>query len=254
MRSQSLFALVTGASTGIGRAVATEFGKLGYTTILVARNSQGLEETKQFVTQVGGSATIYSCDLSQTDQVISLATKITADFNHLDTIINIAGIWHGQNQVYADTDFEKFTSQVILDTINVGLTAPTLLIHQLLPIMPPHSHIVNLSGTFESGAKGWLPYYVSKRAIEDLTAGLAEELGDKPIYVNCVSPSDTATPQYQKYFPEDAADANSPQDIAKLIADITTKQETGKFYVIKKTPHHPIISSVTITKPRFISP
>ena len=96
------------------------------------------------------------------------------------------------------------------------------------------SAIVNISGTFENGAKGWVPYFASKRALEDLTVGLAQELEEKGIRVSCVSPSDTATESYIKYFPEDAKDANSPEDVAKLVADVCEKDETGKFWVIKK--------------------
>ena len=96
------------------------------------------------------------------------------------------------------------------------------------------SSIINLSGTFEDGGKGWLPYYASKRALEDFTLGLADELRDKGIKVNCVSPSDTATEEYIKYFPEDAKDANFPEVVAKVIAGLVTGTETGKFVVIKK--------------------
>jgi NAD(P)-dependent dehydrogenase (short-subunit alcohol dehydrogenase family) len=96
------------------------------------------------------------------------------------------------------------------------------------------SSIVNLSGTFENGAKGWLPYFASKRALEDFTLGLAEELRGKGIRVNCVSPSDTATEEYQKYFPEDARDASTPEQVAKLVVDVAEKDEMGKFWVIKK--------------------
>ena len=75
--------------------------------------------------------------------------------------------------------------------------------------------MINLSGTFENGAKGWLPYFVSKRAIEDLTLGLAQELEEKDIQVNCISPSDTATEAYAKFFPQYMNDAIEPSEIAK---------------------------------------
>jgi len=100
--------------------------------------------------------------------------------------------------------------------------------------MSKGSSIINISGTFEGGAKGWLPYYVSKRGIEDLTLGLSEELKKKEINVNCISPSDTATEEYIKYFPEDAKDANSPEDIAKEVLNLIDSDQTGQFVVIKK--------------------
>jgi len=152
----------------------------------------------------------------------------------VDVLVNAAAIWHGKDELYAGKDLQIFDQKVILDTYTVGFTALTLLIHGLLPVMGKGSSIANISGTFENGAKGWLPYFASKRALEDFTLGLAEELKDKGIRVNCVSPSDTATEAYIKYFPEDAKDANSPEDVAKLVADVCEKDETGKFWVIKK--------------------
>ena len=98
------------------------------------------------------------------------------------------------------------------------------------------SSIINISGTFENGAKGWLPYYVSKRAIEDFTVGLAqdEQVINKKMKVNCISPSDTATEEYKKYFPEDAKDANSSKDIAKEVLNLIQSNESGQFVTIKK--------------------
>ena len=228
------FAVVTGASTGIGRAIAIELGKNGATVVLVARNKEKLEETKRLVEQAGGKGIVIETDLSDINSVNKLISSIKEITNKIDVIVNIAGIWHGDSEVFAGKDFETFNQQIILDTFSVGLIAPTLLVHGLVSIMSQGSNIVNLSGTFENGAKGWLPYYVSKRGIEDLTQGLAAELKDKQINVNCISPSDTATEEYKKYFPEDAVDANSPEIIAKEIVELINSNQTGQFVVVKK--------------------
>jgi len=90
---------------------------------------------------------------------------------------------------------------------------------------------------FESGAKGWLPYYVSKKAIEDLTIGLAEELKDKDIQVNAISPSDTATEAYKKYFPQYIGEAIEPSEIGKYAVYLCSKEAsgiTGKVFILKK--------------------
>lgn len=228
------FAVVTGASTGIGRATAIELSKSSGTIALVARNKERLEETKKLVEEVGGTAVVFEADLSSVDSVNNLIQSIKQQTQQVDILVNIAGIWHGDNEVFAGKDFETFNQQTVLDTFSVGLIAPTLLVHGLLSIMPQGSNIINLSGTFENGAKGWLPYYVSKRGIEDLSQGLAEELKDKQINVNCISPSDTATEAYKKYFPEDAIDANLPETIAKEIINLINSNQTGQFVVVKK--------------------
>lgn len=227
-------ALVTGASAGIGRAVAVELGKKGFKVGLVARRRERLEETKELVEATGGMAEVFVCDLADGLQISNMLEIVTKRFETVDALVNVAGVWHGDGEVYAGREFENFDQKVISDTYAVGFTAPTLLVHGLLPIMVKGSTIVNLSGTFENGAKGWLPYFASKRALEDFTLGLAEELSDRGIRVNCVSPSDTATEEYQKYFPEDAVGANSQDQVAKLVVEVSQKNETGKFWVIKK--------------------
>ena len=102
--------------------------------------------------------------------------------------------------------------------------------------MKQKSKIINLSGTFENGSKGWLPYYVSKRGIEDLTIALSQELKEKSIQVNCISPSDTATEAYSKFFPEYIDEAIDPIEIAKKIVELCDENNTttGKVIVMKK--------------------
>jgi len=121
-----------------------------------------------------------------------------------------------------------------VDTMMVDLIAPTLLVHGVVALLKKGSSIINISGTFEDGAKGWLTYYVSKRAVEDLTVGLSQELGDKGIRVNCISPSDVSTEEYKKYFPEYAKNALSPEEVAQFALELVSKEISGKVYVIKK--------------------
>ena len=226
--------IVTAASTGIGRAIAIEFGKVGAIVCLVARRIDELKKTGKEVEKMGGKAEICRADLSDLVSICNLVQLIKTKTDKVDILVNAAGIWHGKNEVYANKDFESFSKEVILDTYFVGLTAPTLLAHAFIPLMPRGSSIINLSGTFEDGGKGWIPYYVSKKAIEDLTIGLSQELKDKGIKVNCVSPSDTATEQYKMFFPKYAKDAQSPEVVAKFFLEISEKDITGKVYVVKK--------------------
>lgn len=226
--------IVTGASTGIGRAIAVEFGKTRANIYLVARSEDKLQETKKLVEKAGGKAKVFVSDLSDLTSVNDLIERIKK-VKRVDILVNVAGIWHGKNEVFADKDFETFSQKVILDTYNVGTISPTLLVHAFLPLMPKNGKIINISGTFENGARGWLPYFVSKKAIEDLTIGLAEELKDKNIQVNCISPSDAATDAYAKYFPQYMNEAIDPVEIAKYAVYLTsTNNITGKVFVMKK--------------------
>jgi len=232
-------AIITGASTGIGKAVAFKLSENGYRVLLVARTSKKLDQIMKEIESKGGKAEYYSVDLSNELNVKGFLNKVTenckaGNYSGIDAILNIAGIWHSDKEVFAGKDFDTFDEEVISDTYSVGFTAPSLIIHGLLPYMNEGAHIINLSGTFENGGKGWIPYYASKKALEDLTYGLADELKEKKIYVNGVSPSDTATEEYSKWFPEYAQDAVSPEKIADLFLSILQSNKTGTIQVIKK--------------------
>ena len=230
-------AVVTGASTGIGRAIAVKLAKNGATVFLLARTEKKLQETRDLIGKAGSKAEIIIVDLSQIENINHATDEIKLKTSTVDILVNVAGIWHGPDEVYAGRDFEAFSQEIILSTYFVGLTAPTLLCHALIPLMPSGGKIINISGTFENGAKGWLPYYVSKRAIEDLTVGLSEELKRKNIQVNCISPSDTATEAYKKYFPQYIEEAINPDEIAEFAVYLCSqeaKNVTGKIFVLKK--------------------
>lgn len=230
-------AIITGASTGIGRAIAVALAKEGVRVGLAARTKKRLGETKSLVENIKGVADIFIADLSNTDSVNKLIFEIESRFNEVNILVNVAGIWHGKNEVYAGRDFETFPQQVIIDTYNVGIVAPTLLAHGLITLMPRGARIINISGTFESGAKGWVPYFVSKKAIEDLTIGLSEELKEKGIRVNAISPSDTATEAYKKYFPQYIPEAIEPDEIAKFAVYLCSDKASdisGKVFVLKR--------------------
>lgn len=237
MKFQNEIAVITGASTGIGRETAIAFAKEGAKVLLVARTENKLRETKSLIENNGGEAEIYVVDLSDISSINKFIAEINKKYKIINSLCNIAGIWHGKDVVYAEKDYETFEQKVIIDTYNVGITAPSLLAHAFIPLMSKGSSIVNLSGTFQSGAKGWLAYYVSKRAIEDLTIGLSEELKDKGIRVNGISPSDVATEEYRKYFPQYIQDAIDPKEIAKFAVYLCSeeaKEITGEIFVLKK--------------------
>ncbi len=230
------YAVVTGASSGIGGAIAIELSRAGYFVALVGRNHKRLEDIKSKVDASGEGSRIFTADLNTFEGINKFISEITSDTKQIHILINAAAIWHGENEVFAGRDFDSFPQSLVSDTMMVGIMAPTLLSHALITLMPPKSKIINISGTFEDGGKGWIPYFVSKRAVEDLTIGLADELKEKDIQVNCISPSDTATEVYKKYFPQFAKDANTPEIIATEVVKLCSSGSanlTGKIFVIK---------------------
>lgn len=227
------YAIITGASTGIGRETAIEFSKNDFEILLVGRNEKELSETKKIIEENNGKGEVAVVNLADLNEVKALAEKLKD--RKIDLIANIAGVWHGDNEVYAGKEYENFGDEVLIDTMNVGVLAPMILCKYLLSNINPNGLIINLSGTFENGGKGWLPYFVSKRALEDFTEGLADEVREKNIRVIGVSPSDTATESYKKFFPKYIDESQDPKRIAKFIVDLYLKKtETGIVYVLKK--------------------
>ena len=212
-------ALVTAASTGIGRAIAVAIAENGGRVGLVARSIQGLKKTQDMIHNLGGQAEIFVTDLTHQEAIERLAKKVLDHWGGIDIIVNAAGVWHDDKIVYAGVPLAETPAKQINEVLDVGIRALFLLTRLLLHSMieKKRGKILQISGTFESGASGWLHYYVSKKAIEDFTIGLAEELRPHLIQVNAISPSDTYTEAYQRFFSDaDEKECLKPKDIAKL--------------------------------------
>lgn len=224
-------ALVTGASTGIGKSIAQAFINEGYFLILLGRDIVALN------TLVKGTGEVIKTDLSSSDSLEVAISVIKDKYSYIDTIVNVAGVYHDKDNAYFDIDFDKYSNKQITETMSVGLLAPMVLCHDLLPLMRNGGKIINVSGTFESGAKGWLPYYVSKKALEDFTIGLADELKDRNIQVNCISPSDTLTESYTKFFPQYANPETclNPSEISEFALSLMRNASiTGQIVTMKR--------------------
>lgn len=186
-------AFLTGGSSGIGQAVVKQLEAGGWRVI--APSHQEL-------------------DLADLEKVSKFVESSAFPANTIDAFVHVAGVWHEQDKALADTPLKDFSAKEIADTMNVGVTAPMLLINKLLAAGRCET-IVGISGTFEDGGAGWLPYYTSKRALEDFLVGLAQDSKDIKVYG--VSPADTATPAYKRFYPEYAASAQSPEAVAQLV-------------------------------------
>ena len=231
-------ALVTGASTGIGREIAMALAAHGATVALVARSVRGLEETRSAIIGSGGRAACFPIDLRKADDIEPLVAEVTAACGAPTVLIHAAGVWHDADAVYAGVDLVDTPAGQISQVLDVGIYAPMLLTRACLPAMvrQRRGKIVAISGTFASGGAGWLHVYVSKLALEHFTVGLAQELRKHEIQVNCVSPSDTNTDALRRFFPADAATALEPREVAALVLWMTSSAAdhiTGQCLTIK---------------------
>jgi len=177
--------LVTGASSGIGRAIAIECSKMGAKVIISARNEQRLNET---LLQMNGTHSIIVADLSNENDRSNLIEQLPT----LDGLVNCAGLTK-------TLPFQFMNADALESVMNVNFTAPTLITASLIKkkkLIKGASivFISSVSGVFVGGSPAGSIYSASKGAINGMARNMAIDLADKNIRVNCVNPGmiDTA--------------------------------------------------------------
>lgn len=181
-------AIVTGASSGIGRATALRLASLGAHLLLVARNQRALDAVKQQIVGIQATADILPCNLASASDITALATQIATA--NCDILVNAAGIGKMGAPFYemAPDDFDAIVA--------TNLRAPYLLMRAVVPGMIARGggSIVNISSL---AGQGPLPngaaYSASKWALNGLTYSAAEELRAHNIRVSVVAPGSVNT-------------------------------------------------------------
>jgi NAD(P)-dependent dehydrogenase (short-subunit alcohol dehydrogenase family) len=243
MQNINGYALITGGSSGMGRAIGVALAKAGVTVVLTGRNRMQLEEVAGLVSSAGGKAEVIAADLRSQANLIHLEKEVRKLTSELRVLVHAAGVWHDESKVFAGVPLVDTPEDQIRNVLEVGIVAPMVLTRSLLPLMIPHKRgkILSISGTFSAGGAGWLHYYVSKLALEHFTVGLAQELRQHEIQVNCISPSDTDTEALRRFFPDDAATAIKPEEIGKLAVFLCSNNAdhiTGQSIVVKNKHSH----------------
>src|SRR4029077_8319013 len=179
-------ALVTGATAGIGRAVALQLANLGAEVVVHGRSAERGAKVVQEIQNAGGKARFVAADLADANDVRQLA----AEAGPVDILINNAGVY--KFGATADTDDAFFDEHV-----NINLRAPYILVQQLVPGMAERGHgaVVNLStvaATIPARTGGI--YGATKAGVELLTRVWADEFGRSGVRVNAVQAGPTETP------------------------------------------------------------
>jgi len=245
MKLQGKTAIVTGASRGIGREIAKAIAANGGRVGLVGRSVEGLKETQKSILGSGGEAKIFPTDLRDERAINKLASDVKEVWGDIDILVNVAGVWHNGNIMYYGPHLEDTPAEQVNEVLDVGIRAPMLLTRLLIPgmIRKKRGKILQISGGF-AGAKdaiGWPHYYVSKKAIEHFTEGLAEELREHEIQVNCISPWFVATEPVYKFFPEEAEKALDPVEVAKFAIFLLSEDAdhiTGAVIILRNKSDH----------------
>ena len=217
-------ALVTGASRGLGYAVAQDLARRGAHVIATARTQGGLEELDDAIRAEDGSATLVPMDLSQPDGIEKLAEAIAERWKKLDILVSNAG------QLGLITPAAQIPAKVWNETVGINLIAPARLIRAfegLLKQSDAGRAVFISSSSARSRRAYWAAYAASKSALDALVQSWARELADSPLKVNLVDPGAMRTAMRAKAMPgEDPMSNPAPEDIAPRIADLCAPSET----------------------------
>ncbi len=213
-------ALVTGASRGIGAAVAKAYAKAGAHVVLLGRTVGGLEETDDAIRLSGGKATIMPADLSDLDKLDALGPTLLNHFGGLDIVVGNAG-YLATNGPLAHAGVKEWDISM---TVNVA--ANFRLIRTLDPLLQRSNAgraIFVTSGVTSNARAYWGAYAVSKAALEMLAKTYAAENENTNVRVNVIDPGRVRTAMRAKAYPgEDPLSRPAPEDITQPFLDLAS--------------------------------
>lgn len=227
-------ALITGAGSGIGQALAIELAKKSAILILSDKNADTLAETESLVKTFGASCYTYVVDVSDENAIINFSKEVIKKHKHIDLLFNNAGFALGKISL-KEVKMEDFRK--IMDVNIYGVVYHTKLFLETL-LSRPEAVIVNVSSLFGIvGVADQVPYCTTKFAVRGFTEALRMELIDTKVQVHCVHPGGINTNIYRnavhyeknasldKKF-QKALERTSPEQAAKVILKgIESKKE-----------------------------
>jgi dihydroflavonol-4-reductase len=191
--SRAPIAVITGASSGIGAAVAERFGGLGYRVFLVARREEKLAGIVKAIQDAGGQAEALAVDLARPEGVRAVYDRVMEHGEGIDVLVNNAGFgWYG----YAS----DMPAETVREMIQVNNEALAQLIMFFLPVMRARGrgYVINVSSIVGGFPSPWAALYsATKSFIDTLSTALHRELRDTGVHVCSVRPGPVATDFYQ---------------------------------------------------------
>jgi NAD(P)-dependent dehydrogenase (short-subunit alcohol dehydrogenase family) len=231
---QGRVALVTGASRGIGAAVAVELAKLGAHVVLLARTQGGLEATDDAVRAVGGTATLLPIDLCAGDKLDMLGPSLHERFRRLDILVSNAAVM-GRVTPAPHIDMRDWATAMATNA-----EAALRLIRSCGPLLlaaPEGRALFVTSGIVRRPTAYFGIYGATKAAQHHLVMAWAEETRRTELRVNLVDPGPVATDIRTTAFPgEDRSAMPRPEDVAPAIAALCLPGETRHGETVRVAP------------------
>jgi NAD(P)-dependent dehydrogenase (short-subunit alcohol dehydrogenase family) len=228
LRLKDRIALITGASRGIGRAVALAFAREGAHVLLLARTRATLEEVDDRIRTQGGKTSLVPLDLADGKAVDALGPTLYERFGWLDVLVGNAAV------LGRLTPLTHIPSEHWERALAVNLTANWRLVRTLDPLLRRSDAgrvIFVTSGVAHSARAYWAPYSVTKAALETLAKTYANETTDSAIKVNIIDPGATATRMRAEAYPgEDQTTLRTPEAVAEAFVPLAMPDwiETGQ--------------------------
>ncbi len=223
--------LITGASRGIGAAVARRFAAEGSHVILVARTVGGLEEADDAIRTAGGTATLMPMDLTQFDKIDRMGAAVAERFGQLDVLVGNAGILGTLSPT------GHIEPQAWDQVIAVNLTANWRLIRSFDPLLRASGSgraIFVTSGAADGVHPYWGAYAVSKAALEAMVRTWAGEVTKTPLKVNLVDPGALRTRMRAEAYPgEDPMTLDPPEAVTDVFVELAESACTRRGEVVR---------------------
>jgi 3-oxoacyl-[acyl-carrier protein] reductase len=204
--------LVTGASRGIGLAIARKVGQMGAAVSLCARQAAALESARQALAQEGITAVATPADVTCGEQVERLVDATRRQFGEIDVLANNAGVgWFGPVHEASEADWDR--------VLNTNLKAPFLLMRSVVPSMIRRrsGHIIQISSLAgKSSFAGGSVYCASKWGLLGLTYSAAEDLRSHGIRTSVICPGSVLT-EFSPHAGKDARKMLQPDDVAHAV-------------------------------------
>ena len=207
--------VITGASSGIGRALAGRVGEAGATVVLVARSEEKLQETKAEIEEAGGTAAVHAGDLSDIEECDRLVEEILAEHGRVDVLVNNAGRSIRRSIANSYDRFHDFQR-----TMQLNYFGALKLIIGFLPGMRARKtgHIINISSIgAQTNTPRFSAYVASKGALDAFSRSIASELVDDKVSITTVYMPLVRTPMIAPTGMYDAFPTASPDEAAEMI-------------------------------------
>jgi NAD(P)-dependent dehydrogenase (short-subunit alcohol dehydrogenase family) len=201
LRADGKVVVITGASKGLGRAMALGFAEAGAAVVVSSRKLDQCEAVAEEIRAAGGSALAIACHVGDWGQCEALIASAVDSFGHIDVLINNAGI------APVPPSLVEVTSELFDKTIAVDLKGPLRLTALAAQHMPPGGTIINVSSKASTHPSPFTVVYAAAKAgLNALTIAAAQEFGPKGIRVNCIVCGTFDTDSFRSSIPTPEAE------------------------------------------------